>query len=84
MTTRANNQFPWPDFHRRDKQPYRLRTKDTKVSDIDFLKLLNFVLFVTFVVMYPFGILLAAAPHLAFVVKATIAGAQAHPTVKFS
>jgi hypothetical protein len=29
MTTRANNQFPWPDFHRRDKQPYRLRAKDT-------------------------------------------------------
>ena len=30
ITTRANNQFPWPDFHRLDKQPYRLRTKDTK------------------------------------------------------
>jgi hypothetical protein len=30
MTTRAYNQFPWPDFHRLDKQPYRLRTKDTK------------------------------------------------------
>ena len=47
MTTRANNQFPWPDFHRLDKQPYRLRTKDTKVSEILFL---NFVLFVSFVV----------------------------------
>ena len=34
ITTRANNQFPWPDFHRLDKQPYRLQTKDTKVSDI--------------------------------------------------
>ena len=30
IATRANNQFPWPDFHRLDKQPYRLRTKDTK------------------------------------------------------
>jgi len=30
ITTRANNQFPRPDFHRLDKQPYRLRTKDTK------------------------------------------------------
>src|SRR2546428_10751245 len=30
ITTRANNQFPWPDFHRLDKQPYRLQTKDTK------------------------------------------------------
>jgi hypothetical protein len=34
ITTRANNQFPWPDFHRLDKQPYRLRTKATKGSDI--------------------------------------------------
>jgi hypothetical protein len=32
ITTRVNNQFPRPDFHRLDKQPYRLRTKDTKVS----------------------------------------------------
>ena len=31
ITTRANNQFPWPDFHRLDKQPYRLRTKSTKL-----------------------------------------------------
>ena len=30
IATRANNQFPWPDFHRLDKQPYRLRAKDTK------------------------------------------------------
>ena len=30
ITTRANSQFPWPDFHRLDKQPYRLQTKDTK------------------------------------------------------
>jgi hypothetical protein len=30
MTTRANNQFPRPDFHRLDKQPYRLHTKCTK------------------------------------------------------
>ena len=25
MTTRANSQFPRPDFHRQDKQPYGLR-----------------------------------------------------------
>jgi len=25
ITTRANNQFPKPDFHRLDKQPYRLQ-----------------------------------------------------------
>ena len=31
ITTRANNQFPWPDLHRLDKQPYRLHTKGTKV-----------------------------------------------------
>ena len=30
MTTRANTQFPWPDFHRLDKQPYRLHAKDAK------------------------------------------------------
>jgi len=30
ITTRVNNQFPRPDFHRLDKQPYRLRTKHTK------------------------------------------------------
>jgi len=33
ITTRADNQFPRPDFHRLDKQPYRLQAKDTKVSD---------------------------------------------------
>ena len=30
ITTRANSQFPRPDFHRQDKQPYGLRTKHTK------------------------------------------------------
>ena len=30
ITTRANNQFPRPDLHRLDKQPYRLHTKRTK------------------------------------------------------
>ena len=34
ITTRADNQFPRPDFHRLDKQPYRLHTKDTKESQI--------------------------------------------------
>jgi hypothetical protein len=29
ITTRVNNQFPWPDFHRLDQQPYRLHTKHT-------------------------------------------------------
>ena len=33
ITTRANNQFPRPDLHRLDKQPYRLQTKSTKVRD---------------------------------------------------
>jgi len=33
ITTRANNQFPRPDFHRLDKQPYRLQTKDTTVLE---------------------------------------------------
>jgi len=28
ITTRANNQFPRPDFHRLDKQPYRLQPLD--------------------------------------------------------
>ena len=28
ITTRAHNQFPRPDFHRLDKQPYRLQTKN--------------------------------------------------------
>jgi hypothetical protein len=39
ITTRANNQFPRPDLHRLDKQPYRLQTKDTKGSEINFLEL---------------------------------------------
>src|SRR6266511_5017440 len=30
ITTRVNNQFPRPDLHRLDKQPYRLQTKSTK------------------------------------------------------
>jgi hypothetical protein len=34
ITTRANNQFPRPDFHRLDKQPYRLQTKSTKEKNI--------------------------------------------------
>jgi len=33
ITTRANNQFPRPDFHRLDKQPYRLHAKSTKLKD---------------------------------------------------
>jgi len=39
ITTRANNQFPRPDLHRLDKQPYRLHTKITKASDICAFKL---------------------------------------------
>ena len=35
-------------------------TTSTKVSDIDILKLLNFVLFVTFVVKFIFSSLVAA------------------------
>ncbi len=37
-------------------------TKATKVSDIDILKRLNFVLFVTFVVEFAFSTLDAALP----------------------
>ena len=33
ITTRVNNQLPWPDFHRLDKQPYRLQAKVTKDSE---------------------------------------------------
>ena len=36
IAIRANNQFPWPDFHRLDKQPYRLRAKSTKIGNINF------------------------------------------------
>ena len=50
IATRAHNQFPWPDFHRLDRQPYRLHTKSTKVSDYDFSKRLGFVLFVITIV----------------------------------
>jgi hypothetical protein len=28
ITTRVNNQFPWPDFRRLDKQPYRLHAEN--------------------------------------------------------
>jgi hypothetical protein len=34
ITTRANIQFPRPDLHRLDKQPYRLHTKSTKQEKI--------------------------------------------------
>ena len=43
-------------------------TKATKVSDIDIFKLLNFVLFVTFVVKF-FSSLVAAYPRLVSAVK---------------
>ena len=43
ITTRVNNQLPWPDFHRLDKQPYRLQTKATKGW---VFWTVNFVLFV--------------------------------------
>lgn len=33
ITTRPNNQLPRPDFHRLDKQPYRLQAKSTKFTD---------------------------------------------------
>src|SRR5262250_1761009 len=46
ITTRANNQFPWPDFHRLDKQPYRLQTKYTKFGK-NFIDFLCFVVFVS-------------------------------------
>ncbi len=35
ITTRANNQFPRPDFHRLDKQPYRLQAKDAKFGEME-------------------------------------------------
>jgi len=38
-------------------------TKATKVSDIDIYKLLNFVLFVTFVVKFADSSLVAASPR---------------------
>ena len=36
ITTRAYNQFPRPDLHRLDKQPYRLHAKSTKFRIIKF------------------------------------------------
>ena len=53
-------------------QKYYLTTKHTeatKVSDIDIFKLLNFVLFVTFVVKFAFSSLVAALPRGVSVVK---------------
>lgn len=42
ISTRANNQFPRPDLHRLDKQPYRLHTKSTKgFGNYDILVLLT-------------------------------------------
>ena len=35
ITTRADNQFPRPDFHRLDKQPYRLHTKSAKGHKVE-------------------------------------------------
>ena len=32
ITTRANNQFPRPDIHRLDKQPYRLTEVDKSLN----------------------------------------------------
>ena len=37
MTTRINNQFPWPDLHRQDVQHYGLRTKHAKVGTAPML-----------------------------------------------
>ena len=37
ITTRADNQFPRPDFHRLDKQPYRLHAKVTNRNPFLFL-----------------------------------------------
>jgi hypothetical protein len=48
ITTRAHNQFPRPDSHRLDKQPYRLQTK-TRREKFFFFNLF-FVSFVRFVV----------------------------------
>jgi hypothetical protein len=41
ITTRANNQFPRPDFHRLDKQPYRLQPfpKEERVKEFRFCSL---------------------------------------------
>jgi hypothetical protein len=45
--------------------PTTKHTKATKVSDIDISKVLNFVLFVTFVVKLTFSTLVAASPRWA-------------------
>jgi hypothetical protein len=45
-------------------------TKATKVSDLDIFKLLNFVLFVTFVVKFAFSSLVAALPRWGSAVNA--------------
>ena len=50
ITTRAKNQFPRPDFHRLDKQPYRLHTKHTKSTKFRERLSEPFVCFATFVV----------------------------------
>ena len=48
ITTRANNQFPRPDFHRLDKQPYRLqplpRGQKNKAPGADRAKHLAYLL----------------------------------------
>jgi hypothetical protein len=46
ITTRANIQFPRPDFHRLDKQPYRLHTKSTKFKNLASEAFVSFVNFV--------------------------------------
>jgi len=38
MTTRANSQFPRPDFHRIDKQPYGLRVTGRERSPVEPLQ----------------------------------------------
>jgi hypothetical protein len=50
MATRANNQFPWPDLYRLDKQPYRLRAKDTKLRNPKISNSEPFVSIASFVV----------------------------------
>lgn len=58
ITTRPNNQFPWLDLYRLDKQPYSLQTKAPKKSFSYFAFfavrfILTFVLFAAFVVNNP-------------------------------
>ena len=40
ITTRAHNQFPRPDFHRLDKQPYRLQAKTQSFRNLNIDKLI--------------------------------------------